>query len=795
MKKITILLAFACAQSFAQNIYTVAGNGNGYFQADNVLATSTGMAPTGAVAFDAAGNMYIPDMNDHRIRKVDYLTGIITTVAGTGTGGYNGDGILAVNAQLYNPDAVAIDTAGNIYIGDYSNNRIRKVDASTGLISTIAGTGTYGFNGDNILAVNAQLTEVSAITVDRNGNIFFCEFGNQRVRRIDASTGIITTVAGNGTSGYNGDGGLADTTWLNSPNGIALDTAGNIYISDWQNSRIRKVDISTGIMTTVAGSTYNTYNGDGGPATSATFRWVWGVALDSAGNIYVDDQVNNMIHKVDHITGIITTVAGNGTGGFSGDGGPATSAELDDPRGIAVDPCGNLYITIYYSRRIRQVTSYLVSTTVNNVSCNNACDGSVMATASGGNSPYLYSWSGGLGNGASHTNVCANNYTVFVTDLNGCMEKIPVPVTEPTAISITITPTNATCIGNGSASASISGGTSPYTYSWSNGATTSNITGIGAGTYILTVTDAGNCTNSDTVTIINNPNPFPSAPICMVTVDSLSQNNIIMWDKTPYTNIDSFIVYREISTNIYKRIGAVPYSALSELVDTVRTQYFPNTGDPNTGTYRYKIAMRDTCGGISLLSPYHNTIYIINNNGTFSWPQLYSIENASNPVVNYVLYRDNNSNGNWLPINSVAGTQQTVTDPNYAQYVGTARWRVQTVWNISCTPTQMRIDPSVLSAYNSSFSDQDDGSTPVTEYSISSAVSVFPSASNGTFTVSTSGLKNVTVQLYSPLGEMVFSTELSKEKTELNIPGLANGVYLLRFTSGKGVAVKKIVIE
>ncbi|MBI4946120.1 MAG: SprB repeat-containing protein [Bacteroidetes bacterium] len=247
--------------------------------------------------------------------------------------------------------------------------------------------------------------------------------------------------------------------------------------------------------------------------------------------------------------------------------------------------------------------------------------------------------------------------------------------------------TNASCHGfnNGSATVSLTGGMSPFSYLWSNNNTTTTAANLFAGVYTVTVSDVNQCTQTASATITEPP--ADSARICMVTVDSLSEYNIIFWDKTVFTTVDSFIVYREIATNNYQPIARLPYSAESLFIDTVNTLYFPNTGDPNAGTYRYKIQVHDTCGGYSDFSPYHNTIYFLNNNGTFYWTTSYSIENSPNPVTSYILMRDDSSNGNWHAVSSVTGSQQVVSDPLYVIYVNTASWRVKTNWGINCTPT------------------------------------------------------------------------------------------------------------
>jgi len=336
-------------------INTVAGDGTQDYSGDGGAATSAGLFWPAGVAVDTAGNIYIADGNNNRIRKVTASTGVISTVAGDGTAGYNGDGIEATIAELYDPSGVAVDTAGNIYISDLGNSRIRKVTVSTGIISTVAGDGTGGYNGDGITATSAELGNPSGVAVDTAGNIYISDYSNNRIRKVTASTGIISTVAGNGTGGYSGDGGAATSAELYWPHGVAVDAVGNIYIADTSNNRIREVMASTGIISTVAGDGTASYNGDGIAATSAELHSPEGVAVDTAGNIYTADLFNYRVRKVTASTGIISTVAGDGTGGYNGDGIAATSAELYWPIGAAVDTTGNIYIADQFNNRIRAV--------------------------------------------------------------------------------------------------------------------------------------------------------------------------------------------------------------------------------------------------------------------------------------------------------------------------------------------------------------------------------------------------------------------------------------------------------
>jgi len=333
-------------------ITTVSGNGSSF--GTGSVATNTGLDSPFGVAVDNAGNFYIADTYYQIIRKVT-SSGTISTVAGmfSWPGGYGGDGSLATSAQLNYPNGVAVDTTGNIYIADTSNQRIRKVNTS-GIISTIAGTGAAGYSGDAGSATSAKLNSPNMVTVDTTGNIYIADTGNHCIRKI--TNGIITTVAGNGVAGFSGDGGLATNANLTSPEGVTVDKFGNLYIADW-SQRIRKVG-TNGVITTVAGTNLN----DGALAINATLSLPAQAVQDATGNFYVADTANQRIRKIDP-NGIISTFAGNGFPTYAGDGGPATNASMYYPNGVAMDAAGDLFISDQ-SKRIRKVDTNGVITTV-----------------------------------------------------------------------------------------------------------------------------------------------------------------------------------------------------------------------------------------------------------------------------------------------------------------------------------------------------------------------------------------------------------------------------------------------
>lgn len=422
----------------ATNTITIyAGSGAATYSGDGAAAIGAQLNYPQSVSIDGAGNIYIADCWQHRIRKVS-TTGIITTVAGDGTGSYGGDGGAATAAQLNKPQGVATDDTGNLYIADYLNNRIRKVDlagnistiagmgiagnagdggpaaaallnrpmdiyldsanniyfvdmgnhsvrliTTAGIIQTLAGTGTAGFSGDGGPATAAQLQNPYAVMWHPSGYLYVADYGNHRVRNISLATGIINTVAGNGTAGNSGDGGFSVSAQLHYPAGVTMDNAGNLYITS--GSRIRKVT-ATGIISTVAGN--DGYSGDGARADSALLQNPVHACRDAFGNTYIADSGNHTVRKV-NATGIITTIAGNGSRGNTGDNGPATAATLSQPVSVAISSTGYLYISDKAHHVIRMVnTATGIITTVARNGVPGLAGNGGLATSAEMNNPY-----------------------------------------------------------------------------------------------------------------------------------------------------------------------------------------------------------------------------------------------------------------------------------------------------------------------------------------------------------------------------------------------------------------------
>lgn len=357
MRKLALLIFSLLAVTGkikSQNIYTVVGNGINANTGDGGLALAASITG-GYIAIDRENNLYLASTYPFVIRKIDLNTGIITHYAGTGVSGFSGDGGSAINAQITAAYGLATNNAGDLFLFDGGNNRIRKIDKQTGIITTIAGNGTDGTGGDGGHALLAQLTNTGRIAIDSAGNIYTCEWSNPRIRKIDATTNIITTIAGTGISGHSGDGGPALQADISGMYALCVDKHGNVYISG-VDDRIRKIDITTGLINTVAGNgPWLTCTGSGLPATTAKLNTTYSIYVDKEDNLYTTESQCHIVRKVDASTQIISTLAGTGAQGYGGDGGQAINAILKWPEGIAADTCGNIYFVDDHNYRVRRI--------------------------------------------------------------------------------------------------------------------------------------------------------------------------------------------------------------------------------------------------------------------------------------------------------------------------------------------------------------------------------------------------------------------------------------------------------
>lgn len=420
-----------------------------------------------------------------------------------------------------------------------------------------------------------------------------------------------------------------------------------------------------------------------------------------------------------------------------------------------------------------------------NVKCHGACDGSLNGVASGGTPPYTYQWNDpGSTTTTTVTSLCPGNYLFSVTDSKNCFTFANAVITEPAALSLSTNALSAHCgATDGAASAQVSGGVTPYSYLWTGGSTNDTAMALSAGTYTVNVLDANNCPAS---TVANVGLTTDVSELCLITVDSMSTHNILMWDKTAFTNVDYFHIYREDITNQYTLIAAVDYDSLSEYHDMDM-----NFADPNVTTKRYKLSAVDTCGNESAKSNFHNTIFISHNNGTFTW-NTYTIQNSPNPVTNYRLMRDDFATGNWQQIGITAGTQNVLNDPNYATFSTTADWRVETVWGISCTSTAREANGS-MGAIVKSKSNITNNRVVGLAQQLNSGYTVYPNPANNAINIVFENGGEHFVTLTNSLGEIMVSVQMNGINGTMDISALAAGVYFVK--TGNTGSVTKLVVQ
>ena len=337
-------------------LITVAGNGESSFSGERTPATNATLHFPSDVALDPDGNVYFSDTGNHRVRRVNLSTGLISTVAGNGVAGSRGVGGRGTDTRLHSPEGLAFDSRGRLYIADTGNNRVLRLNLNNGIIHALTEVGLPGSNSTSTVAV---FTGPTSLAIDSSDNLYIAEMEDHRIRMMDLGAGGISTVAGDGSADFTGDGGQAIRAKLNKPEGVAVDPDGNIVISDTGNRRIRRIEIGTGVITTIAGDGRRGYAGDGGPAIEASLVVPRRVAVDADGNVFISDAIDHRIRAIKP-DGTMTTVAGDGIIAFAGDGGPATSASLNRPLGMAIDAAGNLYFADNHNNRIRLIAAPVV---------------------------------------------------------------------------------------------------------------------------------------------------------------------------------------------------------------------------------------------------------------------------------------------------------------------------------------------------------------------------------------------------------------------------------------------------
>jgi hypothetical protein len=534
MKKLLVLSLLTLSSSLiilkAQSgiITTVAGNGfaagsgNGGYSGDGGQATLAEFWTNSSVCVDTnSGNIYIADSYNNRIRKVS-TTGLISTFAGNGyggginTGGYSGDGGQATLAEIYYPVCVRVDVNGNVYISDNGNGVIRKVNTS-GVISTYAGNGDGGYSGDGGAATAAEFAAPTGICLDRNSNLYVADQTNNVIRKI-TSSGLISTVAGMGplAAGYTGNGGPAIAAELNWPDGGCIDPNGNLYISEINNNVVRMVDAG-GNISLFAGkqSLVGNFNGFSGTPDTTEMYNPSGLSSDGAGNIYIADPGNAVVWEVLKSNNMMYAIAGTVDDGYSGDGGPAYLCELNYDFDVMPDQHGNIFIDDLGNNVIRKIAQACAGDSATAVSynypeCNGGTDGIIVAFAVSPFAPYAYSWSNGTTNDTD-LSVPAGDYTVTVTDAFGCTGTGSVLITQPTAIAINVSGLDSICLNDSvKLTVSASGGMGPLTFVWDeNGSTADTIwvTPTGNSSYTVYVNDTNGCYDSTVFVVTVNPIP------------------------------------------------------------------------------------------------------------------------------------------------------------------------------------------------------------------------------------------------------------------------------------------------
>jgi len=872
-----VSLSVAHAQNYTIN--TVGGNGTPGFLGDGGQATNAEINSPYGVYIDASENIFIPDNQNNRTRIIN-SGGVINTFAGNGIAGFSGDGGQATAAEMSNPYGVTGDGAGNIYVT--ANSRVRKI-APNGIITTIAGTGVAGYSGDGGQASNAELNVPAGLAFDHSGNLYIADLIAQCVRKINTN-GIITTIAGTGVSGYNGDNIAATAAEISNPNSVAIDPSGNVFISDQFNNRIREVN-TNGIISTYAGTGVASYTGDGAQATAATINRPFYVSLDAAGNLYISDFANNAIRKISN-TGIISTIAGTGVGSFSGDGGPATAATLHGPTGISLDPSDNLFITDQSNARVRAldiICGLGASMGVPSVILCNGGTSHVSVAPQFGAGPYVFSWNSAPVQHTATATLTAGTYIATITDNQGCTATASVTITQPAAINIGMASTPTSCGGNtGTVTATPSGGTGAYTYAWAPiGTTSATATGLSTGTYSVTVNDANGCaaTASVAVTnpgitvttnnIINEPCNGSAAGAATANPAGGTAPYTYAWATSGGVGITaSGLTAGTYTVTLTDNNGCVatatatitePLGLNINMAGTQATCGSSNgtaTATPSggTGAYTYMWSPIGTTGATATgLSAGTYTVSVNDANGCTSTASV-QVTNPGNLAVNTNVTNvacngsatgssTANPSGGTAPYTYVwapsGGTGITASGLSAGTYTVTLTDNGGCITTASATITQpaaLSIAQGSLPASSGSNCDGtawvtvsggtsaytyawnpggaitdtiknvcngnfccivtdhngckdstcvDVGVTGIPVIGTSSSIKIFPSPNNGMFTIS--GLsKGILVEIYDYTGQKINNTISDNDIMQVNIADKANGIYLIRITSNDG---------
>ncbi len=744
--------AFTC---FAQSgtVTTIAGTGSGSFSGDGGAATAAAVYNASGIAVAPDGTIYIADRGNNRIRKIS-TSGTISTVAGYGTGaGYGGDGGPATAADMRFPTNVALDAAGNIYFADAGNHCIRKVNTS-GIISTVAGNGSSGYSGDGGPATAATMLHPWDVKVDAAGNIYIADKDNHAIRKVNTS-GVISTIAGNGTSGFGGDGGPATAASLYYPTGLFIDRSNNVYIADYFNDRIRKINTS-GIISTVAGNGTTSYSGDGGPATAAGMYSPNSLTIDSVGNMYIADELNERVRKVSP-SGIIITVAGDGSTGFLADGSPATSGGMDAPVGVCVDNSGNLLFCDFNNNRIRKV-SCPVLPTVSVTGITSACIGtsfSMVGSPAGGT---WHTSSSGLATITATglvTALGAGSPVMSYSYTNSCGT-----ATDTQAISI-LPPTSATISGPHNV---CQGGTIALTAvtaggTWSSSApgvatiySSGGITGISVGSATITYNVSGTC-GDDSATYSITVNPLPNA-------GSISGSATVCEGST--------------TTLASSATGGTWYSS-SPTVASVAAGVITGVA---AGSATISYVVTNSCGTDAATRPF--TVYALTAAGNISGP-------ASVCENNTINLTDPIAGGTWASSNNALATVSGGVVTGVAAGSVTISYSVTSTCGTATTTHNTTVVP--IGSCTVNVENTEDAEKRLLAY---------PNPNTGSFTVTLPiAVNSATICITDVYGKVIVQrviagTKAIKEHFRLNT---AAGNYFIKVVTTDAVYTGKVIVE
>jgi sugar lactone lactonase YvrE len=809
---VTLLFLGSCflggSKGFAQTINTIAGTGTNNYGGDGGAATAAVLNYPYATTFDASGNIYISDANNNRIRMIN-TAGIINTIAGNGTSGSSGDGGAASVAYLNTPQSLIFDASGNLYFSDHNNNKVRKINTA-GIISTVVGTGTAGYNNDGISAITAQLNGPSQLAFDAAGNLYIADFNNNRVRMVNTS-GTISTVAGNGVSGYTGNGGPATAANLNHPAGLAIDAAGNLYLSDNGNGFIRMVN-TTGAISTIAGSgTSLPLNGDGGLAKWATFSSAMGLAIDFKGNLYIADEYNNAI-RIINTAGIISTFAGGGT--VIGDGGAATAAKLSLPMGVTVDDTGNVYIADWNNGRVRKVNA-CASPSITLSASPTICLGDTTTMLVIG--PKICMWSANIGDTLFRDSVKVSpsvNTSYTVTGFSGaCSNTVTTTIGVDYIASLSISYSQILCLGSSDTlTASATGGTVPYSYAWCTGATTASIvvSPTVSTTYTIVCTDATGCKSTLASVPIQNKYDIISGVIDtgsvttpvnvngawvylyeslsthlpLTKIDSVQANNVGAYSFTSINKPGNYFVEAIPDTSMYHRAIPTYYSSFPNAYQwTDATMY--GLGCSST-TYTADITLLETppinqsatgivSGTIVADANYGHRLINGGHNAVLGAPlKGIDVKLGRNPGGGCAARTTTSSTGAYIFNHVDTGSYKIYVDiPNYG---------MDSTLGVHVTNTS-------LHSYNNNyivdstkiFVDSTGATTAIKLFNNkNTGLVIYPNPNGGKLYVECNPLTELgTVEVYNLLGELVFSNATKTNILFIDLSNQTPGVYYI----------------